>query len=132
MRPPIVYVTLLCKPVAIKRKGISLGKHETTELDRARDELFSHIQRCGALDASEDDKDEWLEETIEYIAERYTNLTPLQLGHLEMMGKRYLRPAIPHGSRATAQNRTSWQAETVQEAEPATETEAEDPVTVVA
>jgi len=98
-------------------KGPFLGKHETTDLDRARDELFSHIQRCGALDATQGDKDEWLEETIEYIAERYVTLTPLQLSHLEMMGKRYLRPAIPHGSSATAQNRENWQDETSEDAE---------------
>lgn len=88
-----------------------MGKHERTTLDHARDELFSHIQRCGALDATADDQGQWLEETVEYIAERYPDLSPFELTQIEVMGRRYLRPAIPHGKDATAQNRVEWQRE---------------------
>ena len=38
--------------------------------DRARDELFSHINRCGVLQAEDDDSKLWMDETIEYIGER--------------------------------------------------------------
>lgn len=91
-----------------------MGKHQKTQLDRARDELFSHIQRCGALDANQEDKAEWLDETIEFIGERYPGLTAFELTEVEMMGKRYLRPAIPHGADATAQNRPEWDPELVE------------------
>lgn len=74
-----------------------MGKYEPTELDRARDELFSHIQRCGVLEAEEDQRVEWFEDTIEYLAERYTELTPSDLAALREMGERYCSPAIPHG-----------------------------------
>jgi hypothetical protein len=40
-------------------------------MDRARDELFSHIQRCGVLEADVDQRGEWFDDTIEYLAERY-------------------------------------------------------------
>ena len=43
-------------------------------LDRARDELFSHINRCGVVDASEADQTEWMNDTIDYLGERYPTL----------------------------------------------------------
>lgn len=88
-----------------------MGKHEYTTLDRARDELFSHIQRCDVLEAAEDHQQEWLEETMEFMTERYPDLTQLQLAQLEAMGRRYIRPAIPHGSGANELTRTKWKDE---------------------
>lgn len=73
------------------------GKYEPTTLDRARDELFSHIQRCGVLEAETDQQTDWLEDTLQYIAERYPDLTRDEVEELRMMGKRYCSPAIPHG-----------------------------------
>lgn len=71
-------------------------------LDRARDELFSHINRCGVLEAVEDDQRQWMDETIDYIGERYPDLTPGDLQGLHEIGIRFCKPAIAHG----AQNRT--------------------------
>lgn len=83
-----------------------MAKHEYTTLDRARDELFSHIQRCEVLEAGKDEHmNEWLEETMEFMAERYPDLTDLQLAQLRMMGERYLEPVIPHGQTHNAINR---------------------------
>lgn len=66
-------------------------------LARARDELFSHINRCGVLQASEDDQRTWMDETIDYIAERYPDLGDAELDELHSVGMRFCRPAIPHG-----------------------------------
>lgn len=85
-----------------------MGKHEYTTLDRARDELFSHIQRCDVLDAKQEHQKEWLEETMEFMAERYPDLTKLQLAQLEAMGRRYIRPAIPHGRGKNETTRERW------------------------
>lgn len=63
-------------------------------IDRARDELFSHIQRCGVLDAEEEQRDEWLDDTIEYLSERFPRLSRDDLKALRMMGQRYCSPAI--------------------------------------
>lgn len=73
------------------------GKYEPTVLERARDELFSHIQRCGVLQAEDEQRKEWLDDTIEYLAERYPELNHSDLGELRTMGDRYCSPAIPHG-----------------------------------
>lgn len=73
------------------------GKFEPTTLDHARDELFSHIQRCGVLEADPKQREEWLMDTLEYIAERYPDLTPTELAEVRTMGERYCKPAIPHG-----------------------------------
>ena len=66
-------------------------------LDRARDELFSHITRCQVLDALAEDQEQWMDETIEYLGERYPDLSGEELGTLREIGLRFCRPAIPHG-----------------------------------
>jgi len=66
-------------------------------INRARDELFSHINRCGVLQAEEDDQQHWMEETIDYLAERYPDLSDADLQDLFSVGMRFCRPAIPHG-----------------------------------
>lgn len=67
-------------------------------MERARDELFSHVNRCGVLDASPEDQRTWMDETIEYIAERYPDLSDDDLQELHQVGIRFCKPAIPHGS----------------------------------
>lgn len=62
--------------------------------DRARDELFSHVNRCGVLQASPEDQEQWMSETIEYIGERYPDLTDADLGELRGIGIRFCKPAI--------------------------------------
>ena len=70
-------------------------------LDRARDELFSHVHRCGVLQAGEEDQRHWMDETIDYIGERYPDLTDADLRNLHEIGIRFCKPAIAHGA-ATA------------------------------
>ena len=69
-----------------------MGKQEL--MDRARDELFSHIHRCGVLQASSDDQGAWMTETIEYLAERYPDLAEGDLGDLKTVGLRFCQPVI--------------------------------------
>ena len=69
-----------------------MGKQEL--LDRARDELFSHIHRCGVLKATETDQDSWMTETIEYLAERYPDLDVSDLTELKTVGLRFCQPVI--------------------------------------
>ncbi len=66
--------------------------------DRARDELFSHINRCGVLQASPEDQEQWMNETIEYIGERYPDLTNADLRDLRGIGVRFCKPAIARGA----------------------------------
>ena len=63
-------------------------------MDRARDELFSHIHRCGVLQAHEEDQDSWMSETIEYLAERYPDLGVQELTQLKAVGMQFCKPVI--------------------------------------
>ncbi len=69
----------------------------TSSLDAARDELFSHIRRCGVLEADANQRGEWMTDTVQYLSERYPDLTDVDLGQLGDIGQRYCQPAIPHG-----------------------------------
>ena len=61
---------------------------------QARDELFSHINRCGVLSATDDDRTAWMTETIDYIGERYPDLVAPDLQELHEVGIRFCQPAI--------------------------------------
>ena len=80
-------------------------KHNKTTLDHARDELMSHVVRCNVLQARMEDRLEWLDETMDYMAERYPSLNEMALAQLEMIGRQFVQPAIPHGKGNTARNR---------------------------
>ena len=71
--------------------------YQPSPLERARDELFSHIRRCGVLEAELDQREEWLSDTVGYLAERYPDLDKLELAELHAIGQRYCMPPIPHG-----------------------------------
>ncbi len=61
---------------------------------QARDELFSHINRCGVLTATDEDKTVWMDETIDYLGERYPDLADPELRELRAVGIRFCQPAI--------------------------------------
>jgi hypothetical protein len=103
------------------------NKHSKSDLDRARDELMSHVVRCDVLKAGMDDRVEWLNDTMDFMAERYPGLGELQLAQLEMIGKQFLRPAIPHGAgkNAVTLDRTAARAAEAEAAEAVEGAEAE-------
>jgi hypothetical protein len=70
--------------------------------DRARDELFHYIHRCGVLKATADDQVEWMDDTIEYLAECFPSLSREQLGELRAIGLRFCRPVIDNVQVETA------------------------------
>jgi hypothetical protein len=60
--------------------------------DQARDELFSHILRCGVIEALPEHQAEWFEDTMQYLADRYEDLTKETLQQLRELGERYCQP----------------------------------------
>ncbi len=115
-----------------------MGKQEL--MDRARDELFSHIHRCGVLQASEDDQGSWMTETIEYLAERYPDLGEGDLGNLRTVGLRFCQPVLsrlrPSGEEAATDETDDVTVEATEEvvasdAEVTGLTSVTDEVTVV-
>ena len=76
-----------------------MGKEKLQE--RARDELFSHINRCGVINAVEGDQRQWMDETIDYIRERYPDLSEVDLSGLHEIGTRFCQPAISRKGEST-------------------------------
>jgi hypothetical protein len=66
--------------------------------EQARDELFSHILRCGVLEAAVEQQAEWFDDTMDYLGERYEDLTDEELHQLRLLGERYCRPVIQRTS----------------------------------
>jgi hypothetical protein len=65
---------------------------EALSFAQARDELFSHILRCGVIDALPEHQKDWFDDTMGYIADRYDDLTDAELAHLRTLGERYCQP----------------------------------------
>lgn len=65
-----------------------------TAFEQARDELFSHILRCGVLDATREHQKEWFDDTMLYLADRYEDLPEEKLHQLRVLGERYCRPVV--------------------------------------
>jgi hypothetical protein len=63
-----------------------------TPFETARDEMFQQIIQCGVLQASPEHQIEWLDETMQYLAERYHELTPAEMTDLKTLGVRFCQP----------------------------------------
>ncbi len=66
---------------------------DPTPFEQARDELFQHIMRCDVVGSHPDHQAEWFDETIAYMAERYHELTDVELADLRTLGQRFAQPA---------------------------------------
>jgi hypothetical protein len=75
------------------------GKSEPSLFERARNELFSQIRHCGVLAATQEQRDAWFRETMQYMARRYPEVTQDELTRLNELGRRYCEPVRPHGGR---------------------------------
>jgi hypothetical protein len=65
-----------------------------TAFEQARDELFSHILRCGVLEAAAEHQKEWFDDTMLYLSDRYVDLEEQDLEQLRTLGERYCRPVV--------------------------------------
>ena len=94
-----------------------------TAFDAARDELFSHILRCGVLEAAPEHQKEWMDDTMQYVADRYPDLNAEQQGQLRVLGERFCQPVV---RRAPADAVVETVVETEAEAEVEVEVETAD------
>src|SRR5579885_922355 len=60
--------------------------------EEARDELFQHIMRCGVVGAAPEDQNDWFNETMAYMTERYPELPAEQIQELRKLGERFSQP----------------------------------------
>ena len=65
---------------------------EAAAFAQARDELFSHILRCGVIDALPEHQKDWLDDTMLYLADRYEDLSKEELDQLRVLGERFSQP----------------------------------------
>ncbi len=72
---------------------------------------MSLVHRCGVLQANEEQQNEWLKETVEYMAGRYPALSKMERANLELVGRRFCAPVIAHGADSTALTRDDETAE---------------------
>src|SRR6267143_1934444 len=77
-----------------KKRGEPRKYAIPTSFEQARDELFSPILRCGVLEATPEHQNEWFDDTLLYLADRFTDLTQTELNELRVLGERYCRPEV--------------------------------------
>jgi len=70
--------------------------------DQARDELFSHVLRCGVIEALPEHQKEWFDDTMSYLVERYAGLTEEQVAQLRSLGERFCQPVARRTEPAVA------------------------------
>jgi hypothetical protein len=63
-----------------------------TPFEEARDELFQHIMRCGVVGAEPADVDAWFKDTMQYMADRFPELSPTEVAELRTLGQRFAQP----------------------------------------
>ncbi|HEX2208331.1 MAG TPA: hypothetical protein VHG93_11665 [Longimicrobium sp.] len=73
-----------------------------TAMDEARNELFGHIHRCGVMQATREQQEEWMKDTIQFLGERYPALTERELKELGTIGMRFCSPVIANTDAASA------------------------------
>lgn len=87
----------------------------SSDLDDARNELFSHIHRCAVLKATSDQQVEWMQDTVEFLGERYPSLSEQELDELKAIGLRFCSPVIANGATVSAAHDAVVVAETEDE-----------------
>lgn len=74
----------------------------TSPFDDARNELFQHIMSCGVIGALPEHQAEWFNETMQYFAERYHELSKQQIADLRVLGERFAAPTVRKSPTADA------------------------------
>ena len=61
--------------------------------EAARDELFQHVMGCGVIGSEPSDQKEWFDNTMDYLRDRYHELSASELSELRVLGERFAAPA---------------------------------------
>ncbi|HYR11723.1 MAG TPA: hypothetical protein VEQ60_28325 [Longimicrobium sp.] len=80
-----------------------------TAMDEARNELFGHIHRCGVMQATREQQEEWMKDTIQFLGERHPALAERELKELAAIGMRFCSPVIANADAASASEAVAQQ-----------------------
>ena len=83
------------------KKRTTTRSTEASAFDQARDELFSHILRCGVIEALPEHQKDWFDDTMLYLADRYEDLSEEELTQLRVLGERFSQPVQRKAEAAT-------------------------------
>jgi hypothetical protein len=75
-----------------RRPFSQLAEAQPAVFDQARDEMYQQIIQCGVIGADPQHQTEWFDETMQYFANRYHELSEADLGKLRTLGERFVRP----------------------------------------
>ena len=70
--------------------------------EEARDELFQHIMRCGVVGSDPEHQQEWFNDTMAYMKDRYPELAAEQQDELRKLGERFAQPPKKRDDTAAA------------------------------
>ena len=76
--------------------------NEPSPKDQARDELFQHIISCGVVGADPEHQREWFDDTMRYFAERFFELSAVDIAELRTLGERFAQPPRTAASSAVS------------------------------
>lgn len=54
--------------------------------------MFQHIMRCGVIGSAPEHQTEWFDQTIQYLEDRYHELSEAQVAELRTLGQRFCQP----------------------------------------
>ena len=63
-----------------------------TPFEEARDEMFQQIMRCGVIGSDPEDQKTWFDNTMEYLTERYHELSRSEIEQLRVLGEMFAQP----------------------------------------
>ena len=70
--------------------------------EEARDELFQPIMRCGVVGSADEHQADWFTETMQYMKDRYPELSAEQIDELRKLGERFAQPPKKRDDTAAA------------------------------
>ena len=76
----------------MNKKRTQRDPEAAVAFNQARDEMFSHILRCGVIDALPEHQKDWFDDTMLYLADRYEDLTEEELAQVRVLGERFSQP----------------------------------------
>lgn len=70
--------------------------------------MFQHVMRCGVIGSEPEHQKEWFDETMNYLAERYHELSKKEVTDLRVLGERFAAPTRkPDSAQASAPDLSS-------------------------